>query len=69
MKITGKQLGAMKVWQKDFAPINDAYNLQKYKMTAKQMQAIYNAARDAKGFEWYSATVSEINRMLENVKV
>jgi hypothetical protein len=66
MKITQKQLNAARAWLKDFAPINDDYNLSKYKMTSQDLNKIIANARQASGNP-YTATLAQVNNQLRGL--
>ena len=58
---------APKDWLNDFAPVNDSYNMAKFKLCAQDANKIITAAKRAAGIEYYHATLKQVNRELEGL--
>lgn len=67
MKITQRELNSAKAWLNDFAPVNDAYNLAKFKLSAHDANKIITAAKRACGMEYHRATLKEVNNELKGL--
>ena len=66
--IKANELKAIAIaWLNDFAPVNDSYNMAKFKLCAKDANKIIAAAKRAMGMKYYHATLNQVNSELEGL--